>query len=357
MRRLTTISGSVLWTLAAAWLVGPAVPAGGQSISQQELTEQAQRLEKLGKLWLKAGVLDETQEEYRDEIRAIKAITIDEQSLTGLQAVVNTPRQDPIDLFVADRLLRPLAWSKTEVIRKALPMVKAFLKRVGKFQDLPFYSEEALEKYRYPEGATETQKAFIDEQRKAKIEKETPIKLHNEQVADLQKLLFELMVIANDSHEDTELFGLLKSAESKGWWAYSQIADTFRSESKRMSIERAKALYEQFERLWNELREDMEHKKLTQKEYVDQANIVLRPADNSTFTYVKDNPCPRLLRTINHLAPMARMPALKDPSGKQPPQPGGKQPPTPGGGAKRPPPAGAGGTTPPGRATKGGGNP
>ena len=314
-----------------------------QGVSKETLAEQAKRLERLGEQWLESGELDEAQEAYREEILALKSITIDEASLGPLEAVVNAKRKDPIDLFVANRLLRPLQWSQAEVIRKGLPMVKAFIKRSGAFQDLPVYSEEKLEYFRPPDGADQATRKRFQQRQKEKLDKETPIKLHNEQVAQLQTLLFHLMVLANDQKEDTELFTLMRNAENRGWWAYAEIAEIFRGESHRMVPERAKALYELFERRWNELREQMEKQKVSQKEYIDHGDIELRPADNSVFKVHKENPAPRLLRTINFLAPMARMPALKDPKGKgSEPRPSGKQPATPGGASKRQPPTGGG---------------
>ncbi|HOD84515.1 MAG: hypothetical protein BWX88_02348 [Planctomycetes bacterium ADurb.Bin126] len=315
----------------------------GQGISQQDLADQAKRLERLGEQWVQSGQLDESQEAYRDEIRALKSITIDQAALAPLKAVLNAQRKDPIDLFVANRLLRPLQWSKVEVIREGLPMVKAFIKGKGAFQDLPVYSEEKLEYFRPPDGADEATRKRFEQRQKEKLDKETPIKLHNEQVSQLQTLLFNLMVLANDQNEDTELFKLMGNAETRGWWTYAEIAEVFRGETHRMVPERAKALYLLFERRWNELREQMEQQKLKVKEYVDYGEVELRATDNSVFKVHKENPCPRLLRTINFLAPMARMPALKDPKGKDTgSKASGKQPATPGGGSKRQAPAGGG---------------
>ena len=320
------------------WAGPGAAPAAAQGVSQEELTTIAKQVEVVAKAWL-SGKLDDDQESYRMMMRGLKGVTYDEGSIDALSAVINAPRADPIDLYVANKLLGPLLLAKSDVILKAVPAVKKFDQRVGKYMPLPVYSEENLKPFAYPEGASREQKAAVDQRRKEKLDKEKPIQLHNEQVGLLKKTACELMVLAADANEDQELFQTLKKMEAQGLWAYSDIAEIFRSEARRMPEDRAKALYDPCETLWNHLREEMEQKKLAQKTYADPGTVVLKPAENSTFTQHEDAPTARLLKLINQLAPMARMPALKDPKGgggREAPKPKPDRPRLPGSGTDKP---------------------
>ena len=72
-----------------------------------DLSKIAAQTETVAKAWM-AGKATEQDESYRQIMLDLKAIFYDEASVDALTTVLKAPREEPVALFVANRLLQPL---------------------------------------------------------------------------------------------------------------------------------------------------------------------------------------------------------------------------------------------------------
>ena len=69
--------------------------------------------------------------------KKIKSVTYDMKSVELLAKQLAMPGKSVKDLYVANRLVRPLLLAKTDVIRKALPAVKRAHRRLARYRAGP----------------------------------------------------------------------------------------------------------------------------------------------------------------------------------------------------------------------------
>ncbi len=300
--------GIALW--AVAGLAVAAAPVWAAAPTQQELEALAKELEAEAEAYF-AG--DPTESELTERL---KALTYDEKSPLAIAAALRAPRKPPIGLYVANKLFHPLLLAKTEVIRKALPVLKQAHSRYGRYQPLPKYSELALRQYEYPafdprvdaEGLLK-RISIVDERRRERQEKEDQVRLYNEQVCDLEKTLFRLMVLADQPNEDRSLVLLMADLERKGQWNYADALAAITAQAAKMPQQRAASYYNPLLRLGSPLR-------YVKRKYRDYTSMKAEHGKNSTFTEQDDYPGVRLLSAVNALANQAKLPAVKAPTTK-----------------------------------------
>jgi len=299
--------------------------AGVQATGQAALEALAAQIEVEARAWLAGG------DESGEAAWKLKAVTYDTESVAVLASLLSKPREDTVDLYVSNHLLRPLLLAKTEVIRKALPVVKDLHGRLAKYRKLPKYSDEQLKAYAEPRKvpgmgprALAAIVAEVQRRRDEKLAKDRRVKLHNEQVTLLKRNYYRLVMIAADPQADADLLAMLEKAEEDGLWLYAEIVDAIRAETGKMRLSRAERFYAAMKDLWVALRDEKP------RTYIDPGTVTLRATANSTVAEHRDAPGKRLLKVINLLATAARKPALIHPkdkksSGRRKPGRGGRR--------------------------------
>ena len=281
-------------TLLAGW----ASPARAEHTNAPAMAELARECEKIAQLWLEDAL--NTPEGRRQRVqfeRILKAAVYTEQSLPDLQRQLLASRQDPVNLYVANKLIEPLGMAKTNVIRQALPIVRGVHDRLGRYLPPPHH----------PPASTEQQPASTapaDDKRDPKRERERLVALHNEQVYRLEVLLSQLMILADDPEEDQKVILMLVQAEKKKSWLYVDMADFLGAVAARMSPPRAKFYYDAMIRLGDSLR-------WSQKVYVNPGHV---PPAGGEPQGTTDCAGIRLLKLANQFAVTARQPAQKVPT-------------------------------------------
>jgi hypothetical protein len=254
----------------------------------------------------------------------MKRIWYDDKSVSALLKAVRTPRKpQEVNLYTVNRLLKPLLMAKTEVIRKARPGITAAHKPSTKYSPLPTYTESQLKAFQTNEKASPKNRENLQKRRLEKMKKEVALAFHNEQLAKLNETLYKLTVYADQEDTDRELIDTMVDTEKKRQWDYTVILEAIRSEARKMSQGRAERIYVIFKPIWLRLRQQGD------KTYEDQTAAKLVITGNSTNTVHKDSAGKRLLKVINQISPIAKMPALQEPkarktSGK--PKPGKPKP-------------------------------
>lgn len=233
-------------------------------------------------------------------------------SVGALIKAVRTP-QKPVDvnLYTVNRLLGPLLMAKTEVIRKALPGITAAYKPSTAYSQLPTYTESQLKAFQTNEKASPKDKKKLQERRLQKMKKEVALAFHNEQLARLNETLYKLTVYADQEDTDRELIDTMVDAEKKRQWDYTVILEAIRSEARKMNQGRAERIYIKFKPIWLHLRQQGD------KTYEDPTAAKLVITGNSTNTVHKDSAGKRLLKVINQISPIAKMPALQEPKARK----------------------------------------
>lgn len=243
----------------------------------------------------------------------MKRIWYDNSSVDALIKAVKTPRKPQVvNLYAVNRLLKPLLMAKTEVIRKALPGITAAHKASTEYSPLPTYTESQLKAFQTNKKASPKDKEKLQKRRLEKMKKEVALAFHNEQLARLNKTLYELTVYADQEDTDRELIDTMVDVEKKRQWDYTVILEAIRSEARKMNQARAERIYIKFKPIWLHLRQQGD------KTYQDPTAAKLVITGNSTNTVHKDSAGKRLLKVINQISPRAKMPALQEPKARKP---------------------------------------
>ncbi|MFP4105385.1 MAG: hypothetical protein ACLFVU_04755 [Phycisphaerae bacterium] len=286
-------------------------PARAVGISKEGLQRLARNLEKNAELMLAGKPIVASTE------AGLKSVEYDEISLGYLKEVLAQERPDPINLYVAQRLITPLLNAKVKVMRMGLPVAQEYLDNKGEYQELPFYSKAELKRLQIPEelaaaGDAQAKKriAEIQKRRREKLAEERAIALHNRFAYKLQITVVYLTVRADVQEQDDKLMTQLEEYEKNGNVVFKDMVEAIRSEAYRMPGRRAAEFYDYVGQIARKVH-------MRRDEYYHPAKVNLKPTANSTFQKVRVYPGIVLCNTINQLAVPARKPAYKVPDKKQ----------------------------------------
>ncbi len=278
------------------------------AVSKEEIQALAKQIETDADTWL-AGKVVEVGPEGK-----LRSISYDAQTVDLLLAQLSAGRKDPVNLYVANLLISPLLMAKDEVVAKALPSLLAFRDKAGKYNEMPELSAAQLAALKETDGsATATSgpstqpSSAASKLQEAKLAKERPLALHNQQLYLLEQNLAVLLLYGNDKKFDQQLLDLLKEAIAQQSWTYTDILSALRQQAGKMGQERAKVFYDALVELGDEHRLD---KKVFRK----LGMVKLEPADNSVIPQVTEYTGQRLVDAANILASAARQPAHKVPT-------------------------------------------
>ena len=249
----------------------------------------------------------------RKVVHRLHEVWYDQGSLASLRTALETPRQAPADIFVANRLLAPMINAKPKVIAEAMGMIHTISERIAVYKELPVYTDAELKAMAPEVDAPASVKKEASKQRAEKRKQELEVQKHNLQARELRAKVFRLMVLARNREEDALLLKALVVSEKNADWMYADILEAIRSQAKKMSQARGKVLYAGLRIFWDDLRKIGGSGK---KNYVDKGSVLIYKETNSKFTTHPDVAKTRTLAVINQVASAARMPALKDPKAK-----------------------------------------
>lgn len=293
-----------------------------KGISKAELQALAKQIEAAGQGWA------EGKAEDPEVLKALKAVRYDAESVPALDAELRgSKRKDPVDLYVASKLLEPLVNSKPAVIKSALPAAKAVYARNSFYLQPPQFTPEQL-KMLSGEGASSAspEQMLKDVQRMKEMQemrqnKERPAIQHNQTIFAFEKLLYTLMLIADDRNEDATIMNQLAGGArsfpsvgssskatpsleaSKACLSFRAAYEALNSETKNLSEAHAKYLYESLLRLADQAR-------MTRNEYQELNAPTGGGAKNITFRAIKLYPGQNVAELVNQLASIAKKPAV-----------------------------------------------
>ena len=303
------------WVIGAAFLlafvVAPGLAAGAEGIGKEELDKLAKEVEASAELWF------EGKPETAELDQKLKGVTYDAESVPPLQAQLLLRRKDPIDLYVANKLLRPMLMAKPEVIKLILPAVMPIQARatVRPFQK---FDPAKVQRRKMPDYGKQvpSEKVFADliEMEKGRYVKSTQDSLtagHNTQATMLAVTTAKLLIYASTPEYDGRVVRLLGTQEKSGSTSFLEMLEALRNESDKMDEKRAAEFYDDLRRLAYSLNK-------TVRSYTDYTKPVIKDEADSHYPqapHAKDL-CPAILVTeaANVFAPKANLPALKVPT-------------------------------------------
>ena len=301
---------AVLLTFAA--MASPALAI--DPVGRVELEKLTERVEANADLWVSGKDIDPSVP------REMEYVEYDADSVRPLLRALAEPRKDPIDLYVANRLLEPLLRAQSSVIAQALPKVSGLLKRceMREFQQWPDARYRAMQMPDADADMSEAErKARIEqakELRKRKLASDMEVARHNEQAAKLIRAVGELMLYAGEVEHARQFVELLIRQEEKGHASFVALLEALKGEIPRMEKDLAIVYYDALKELGLDLR-------MARKEYVDYTDPHVNEMENSHYGRpLDDSGAPagkpewtytgiELLRVVNLLAPKAGRPA------------------------------------------------
>jgi len=306
------------WHIAAVGVLGAVTVAGvstaraAQAITSQDLKALQTHLKTDAESWIKGDLSDK---DFRATAMKLKRVTYDVKSVGALTPLIRgvTGRSKPQDLYVANRLLRPLLMAKSDAIRRALPTVKQIHRSAGRYKPMPEYLRK-VDKMAAPRGKATSlavvaaiaasQRGLSERQQKAR-----EITLWNEEVHTLKLILYELIVFAADTREDRELLTLLQRSEQAQLYAFIDICETIKKHIRTFDRSRAQAYHKALASLGARLRV---RKGRYARHFEYRAH-----GGKLTPTWQDDYAGIRLLKAANLLAPTAGKSAVVVPTTKQ----------------------------------------
>lgn len=297
--------------LLAALVAGSCacVSLRAEEFTQAQMNNLVKQLEDAAAAWQDGKTYE------GDPDLTLSVLIYDEKSVSFMTAALKAERMDPLNLYVANRLFKPLLKAKSDVILKALPNVSTFVKDFGTYKEFPQYSPEVLKAYRTTAAAgqpplTAKQVELAQQLQAKKLEKERPIALHNEQVAALQVTFTRVLVAAHTDKTDDQVIAMLQDALEKRQWLYVDIVAAVSEQAEKMNDKRAQKYYDVFAKLATDLR-------LKKDSYAQPDQAKVQADANTTIPTKVDYPGIRLTKALNVLATSAKDPA-KAPAYKVP---------------------------------------
>jgi len=242
------------------------------------------------------------------------ALVYDEQSITDLKTVLEVKSNDPTSIYAARVLLQPILRAKPEVIKAAIPEVDRIRKKIGRYKSFKQYRDTELKKLQFPEfkkgvSAEAMLKAMnkVQKLRDKKLDKETPIKMHNLELHRIVGTQIQLILTARDVKEDKKLFVLFRELDKKKLEDCFAVTANISRYAKGMKVERARTIRDQCIKLGNKL-------KVVRREYACPTLMALHPAANSGIVKRNNYPGINLLTCANAINKIIGDPAIKVPT-------------------------------------------
>jgi len=219
-------------------------PIGAAEITKERLDEIVKELEASAQRWLKGEEIDNALE------GSLKGISFDKDSVVHLNSVLRASRRDTAHLYAASRLLGRLTAAKPEVVRRALPNVKALHNRAkNAYRSIPRLSRAQAEALVLPDScrglttdAIMVRMSVLESRRDQKAAREETTVKHNRIVGNIERSAYRLMFLADDSKEDAALVKAVFLQEHKGSAMFLTILDELTRNIQKMSPERARKL-------------------------------------------------------------------------------------------------------------------
>jgi len=323
--------------LALAVTIVSAVPTWAQAdegASSEGLSALAKRLAESGRNWLAGRGEDDRVLAALDEVQYTR------ESLPALKRQLMARREDPIDLYVANRLLRPVARldplqkpgqapdKDAELIRMLVPTVQALRARA---HPLPFptYSPSHLRRLGLPEYDRKVPPERLiadmmhyEQLRERKVTADRKVALHNAEVAALTIAAADLILRAGNPAFDQILVRMVAQAEQAKRRTYEAVLDRIREAAASLDKARAASLHRALLPLGTKLR-------MKRAEYADLTKPMLATSENSCYGRPRDEkgklrgkpnwayPGIEILKTVNELAEKQGLPAQRVPTAEQ----------------------------------------
>jgi hypothetical protein len=253
-----------------------ALPASAAPTAEQ-LTALVKKVEANAKTWI------EQDQEDKDLANALN-VKYDETNLQDLTTACNASRKELVSVYVALKLLSPLApggaapLPSPELARKYLPLVKSLDGRF-KCQTLPVYGKDALTKYHYSQPGKMTEDVAraleaMNKLRDEKIAKDKVIAQNNKLVCEFRRLYARMLLAADDPKEDAALGKLFTDYEGQALADYDYIVALLAGNAKAIKVDRAKKFYEEIDKAVPAMKWKMQT-------YVDYGTTTFEPDQNS----------------------------------------------------------------------------
>ncbi|MHC4982577.1 MAG: tol-pal system YbgF family protein, partial [Planctomycetota bacterium] len=244
-------------------------------------------------------------------------VIYDAESVPHLKKQLLARREDPIDLYVANRLLRPMLMAEAEVIQEIVPTALLIQSR-ARFKPFVEFPREKLGRKKLPVHREEVpEEQFLEELAELergqhrKREMDLAVAKHDTQAAILKVTAAKLLIYANSLPHDTRALDMLKAEERAGRATFLTILEEISAEASRMDQKRARGYYDYLKRFGLSLRAAV-------KNYTDYTKPVILAEANSYFQKApaEKNYCPGItvMETVNIFAPVANLPAVKVPT-------------------------------------------
>lgn len=177
-----------------------------------------------------------------------KPVAYTETSIKFLSdALSGGSRKDPVDVYVAWKLLAALPEADANIIKKSLYAADSAADKLIKYQEFPQISADAKKRMTIPTDAsiddTARMKISIQKALADKIAKDKAVKLHNEACAKLESVVNHLRMKAADPRQDEELVTAAIKSESQGFTGWTDILALLDSRAGDLDEKRAKPLY------------------------------------------------------------------------------------------------------------------
>ena len=246
--------------------------------------------------------------------RKLRVIRYDENSIDALAEILAANEDEAVMLYVAARLFKPLAYAHQEVALAGTRLVRETYDRFEGYKHLHEYTPDELESMVPAERDDNESDASFERRRQrraerleAKLLKDRLVQLYNQNLRTLERQTFTLMIEADKSAYDSELVRWVVASEKDGLMRFTWILEAIRTAARDMDRDRAAQLY-------GKLKEYLTVESMVERTYADPSNIAIHETENSTYATERIAPGEHLLRTINHLATTAELPALLPPN-------------------------------------------
>jgi hypothetical protein len=300
---------ALLLTVAFGGIALAAPPAA--ATSEQELLALGESLLEAGRQTIANGPDDEFERSLHKQLRVVRYNT---DSIETLREILAADDEAAVMLYVAVRLFKPLTFAPTDVAQAGMDLVRSTYDRYDGYEHLPDYSDDDLDAMTPPErdehesdDSFERRKQRRAERLAEKMVKDRIVQLHNQNLRSLEHQTITMMLEADRSGYDSELIRWMVASEKDRLIRFTWILESIRTAARDMDPDRAAKLY-------HKLKKYLTRESMADQTYADPSNITIHETQNSTFATEDTSPGEHLLRTINHLATAAELPALLPPN-------------------------------------------
>jgi hypothetical protein len=245
-------------------------------------------------------------------MRRIRSFRYDTDAVNALEIVLaDLPEDLPQGetLFIVGTLVAPLEFAPPEVVSDARDLIRDYLAGAD-YAELPSWTEDQLIEMHPTQTEDESDSAFALRVERAgvllaeKLVAEQDVAFTNAQVHALRLLRVKLLLKIDDDDSDQTIIDIVKDAIENRDMDFANHLASIRAREDGMTQERAGWFYDQLKALWP-------REPNTKLLFSDFSTVQTNPKANPAFATENIKPVDALLKTINHLATIAKKPALK----------------------------------------------